>query len=68
MIKKKIKKILVYFIGENIFYEVKAKIGFLIQSNILFDNTLSKKDFCNGYLMRDSIIWGFSISKIKNKS
>lgn len=31
MIKKKIKKILVYFIGENIFYEVKAKIGFLIQ-------------------------------------
>jgi len=45
-----------------------SKIGFLIQSNILFDNTLSKKDFCNGYLMRDSIIWGFSISKIKNKS
>ena len=31
MIKKKIKKILIFFVGENIFYEIKAKVGFLIQ-------------------------------------
>ena len=31
MIRKKIKKFLIYIIGETIFYEIKAKIGFLIQ-------------------------------------